>query len=125
VEELDKFGVKHTLKKWIPGNAHAAMKWLAARRSKIYREQKDVHHTMNMDDAFLRFLDQMDAQQKALSDIRSPELVVETVEIQGVHVPKGNSEVTGMHDAPMLSDMTQRQVTLDEAPADADKSGGG
>jgi len=39
VEELDRAGNKHTLKKWIPGNAHAGIsnahagiKWLAARR---------------------------------------------------------------------------------------------
>jgi hypothetical protein len=35
VEELDKFGVVHTLKKWIPGNAHAGIKWLSSRRPEI------------------------------------------------------------------------------------------
>ena len=32
VEELDRLGQKHALKRWIPGNAHAGLKWLAARR---------------------------------------------------------------------------------------------
>jgi hypothetical protein len=40
------------------------MKWLAARRPEQYREQKDVHHSLDMDQAFLRFLDQLDEEQK-------------------------------------------------------------
>jgi hypothetical protein len=64
VEELDKFGVVHKLKKWIPGNAHAALKWLAARHLEVYREQKAVKHQLSADEAFLRFLDQMDEEQK-------------------------------------------------------------
>ena len=46
------------MRKWIPGNAHAGMKWLAARRPSVYREQKDTKHHLDADDAFLRFLDQ-------------------------------------------------------------------
>jgi hypothetical protein len=46
VEELDKFGVVHKLKKWIPGNAHAAMKWLNCRRPEVYRDQQNVKHTL-------------------------------------------------------------------------------
>jgi hypothetical protein len=64
VEELDRHGHKHTLRKWIPGNAHAGMKWLAARRPSVYREQKEHKHSLNMDDAFLRFLDNMEAQHQ-------------------------------------------------------------
>jgi hypothetical protein len=45
------------MKKWIPGNPHAGMKWLAARRPEVYREQKEVKHALSMDEAFLRFLD--------------------------------------------------------------------
>jgi hypothetical protein len=30
----------------------------------VYREQKNVKHQLSMDDAFLRFLDQMDEQAK-------------------------------------------------------------
>jgi hypothetical protein len=62
VEELDRHGHKQTLRKWIPGNAHAGMKWLAARRPAVYREQKEHKHSLNMDDAFLRFLDLMEAE---------------------------------------------------------------
>jgi hypothetical protein len=64
VDEMDRFGNVKQMKKWIPGNAHAGMKWLSCRRPEQYREQKDVKHSLNMDDAFLRFLDQMDEQQK-------------------------------------------------------------
>jgi hypothetical protein len=66
VEELDRHGHKHTLRKWIPGNAHAGIKWLSSRRPEVYRDQKDHKHTLSMDDAFLRFLDQMDEEQKLL-----------------------------------------------------------
>jgi len=66
VDEMDRHGNIKTVRKWVPGNAHAGMKWLQARRPQIYREQKDVHHTLNMDDAFLRFLDQIDEEQKLL-----------------------------------------------------------
>jgi hypothetical protein len=51
---------------WVKGDAHAGMKWLAARRPEQYRDQKDVHHSLNMDQAFLRFLDQLDEEQKLL-----------------------------------------------------------
>jgi len=64
VEELDRTGRVHKVRKWIPGNAHAGMKWLSSRRPAVYRNQKDVKHTLSMDDAFLRFLDQMDEQAK-------------------------------------------------------------
>ena len=50
--------------KWIPGNAHAGLKWLAARCPEVYREQKNVKHQLSMDDAFLRFLDLMDEKAK-------------------------------------------------------------
>jgi hypothetical protein len=65
VEELDKFGVVRKLRKWIPGNAHAAMKWLSARRPQVYRDQLNVKHTLSPDDAFLRFLDLMEAEHLA------------------------------------------------------------
>jgi hypothetical protein len=64
VEELDRAGNKHTLKKWIPGNAHAGIKWLAARRPAEFREQKNVKQTLDAGDAFLRFLDAMDEANK-------------------------------------------------------------
>jgi hypothetical protein len=64
VDELDRSGKVRQLRKWIPGNAHAGLKWLAARRPEIYREQKAVKHQLGMDDAFLRFLDLMDEQAK-------------------------------------------------------------
>jgi len=64
IDEIDRYGNLRQLRKWVPGNAHAGLKWLAARRPEIYRDQKDVKHTLSMDDAFLRFLDQMDEQAK-------------------------------------------------------------
>ena len=64
VEELDRTGRVHKVRKWIPGNAHAGLKWLSSRRPEVYREQKNHNHTLNMDQAFLRFLDQMDERAK-------------------------------------------------------------
>jgi len=66
VDELDRNGNIRQLRKWIPGNPHAGLKWLAARRPEVYRDQSHVKHTLSMDDAFLRFLDQMDEEQKLL-----------------------------------------------------------
>jgi hypothetical protein len=74
VDEMDRFGNVRQMRKWIAGNPQAGMKWLQARRPKIYREQKDVHHTLNMDDAFLRFLDQIDEEQKMLRS-SSPRMI--------------------------------------------------
>jgi hypothetical protein len=37
---------------------------LQNRMPEVYREQKDVKHQLSMDEAFLRFLDQMDEQAK-------------------------------------------------------------
>jgi hypothetical protein len=62
VDEMDRFGNVKQMRKWIPGNAHAGIKWLSSRRPEVYREQKEHKHSLNMDDAFLRFLDQMDEQ---------------------------------------------------------------
>jgi hypothetical protein len=94
-EELDRYGNLKQLRKWVPGNAHAGMKWLAARRPQVYREQKDVHHSLSTNDAFLRFLDLMDEEQKLLKaqrarviehqpspDINSPVAVEDVVLVQ-------------------------------------------
>jgi hypothetical protein len=62
---------KIKVREWVKGDAHAGMKWLAARRPQVYREQKDVHHSLNMDQAFLRFLDQIDEEQKLLKAQRA------------------------------------------------------
>jgi hypothetical protein len=76
-DEMDRFGKVKPLRKWIPGNPHAGVKWLERRRPEQYREQKNVHHTMNMDDAFLRFLDQIDEEQKREKTLSAPRQVVE------------------------------------------------
>ena len=36
VDEIGRDGSKYRLRKWIPGNAHAAMKWLQTRRREVY-----------------------------------------------------------------------------------------
>ena len=64
VDEMDRFGNVKKMRKWVAGNPHAGMKWLSARRPEVYREQKDVKHELSMDDAFLRFLDQMEERAK-------------------------------------------------------------
>jgi hypothetical protein len=71
VEEMDRHGNVKKMRKWVPGNAHAGMKWLSSRRPEVYREQKNVRHALSMDDAFLRFLDQLDEEQKLLKAERA------------------------------------------------------
>jgi len=99
VDELDRNGNIRQLRKWIPGNAHAGLKWLAARRPEVYREQKNLKHQLSMDDAFLRFLDQMEERAKLerarnarviehqpAGDIKSPGPALKMLEIRGVDV---------------------------------------
>ena len=64
VDEMDRFGNVKQMRKWIAGNAHAGIKWLNARRPEVYREKKEVKHALSMDEAFLRFLDNMEEQAK-------------------------------------------------------------
>jgi hypothetical protein len=82
VEELDRHGNKHKLKKWIPGNAHAGMKWLAARRPAEFRNQKDVKHTLDAGDAFLRVLEEMAEANKLAKAERAK--VIELMPDDGV-----------------------------------------
>src|SRR5262249_16730964 len=55
---------KVKLREWVKGDAHAGMKWLAARRPNEYREAKK--HVLSADEAFLKFLAMLDEQRKAL-----------------------------------------------------------
>ncbi len=64
VDEMDRFGDVKLIRKWVAGNPHAGIKWLNARRPEVYREKKEVKHALSMDEAFLRFLDQMEDQAK-------------------------------------------------------------
>jgi hypothetical protein len=71
-DEMDRFGNVKQLRKWIPGNPHAAMKWLAARRPEQYRPQKKK--SLSMDKAFLRFLElvEKEAKRERQADRASP-----------------------------------------------------
>jgi hypothetical protein len=40
------------------------MKWLAARRPEQYRERKEDKRILSMDDAFLKFLEQLEEENK-------------------------------------------------------------
>src|SRR5262249_16235513 len=51
-DEMDRFGNVRQLRKWISGNPHAGMKWLAARRPEQYRERKKDKQVLSADDAF-------------------------------------------------------------------------
>jgi hypothetical protein len=77
VDEMDRFGNVKQMQKWIPGNPHAGMKWLAARRPEQYRERKEDKRILSMDDAFLQFLEKMDEEQKALKALNAPRKVIE------------------------------------------------
>ena len=86
VDEMDRFGNVKQMRKWIPGNAHAGMKWLAARRPSVYREQKDTKHTLSADDAFLRFLDVLEAKHQVSHDSQSDALRLEVLDAEVVDV---------------------------------------
>ena len=76
-DEMDRFGNIKRLRKWIPGNAHAGMKWLKARRPEQYRERKENKHVLSMDNAFLRFLEQVDEEQKREKALLTTRQVIE------------------------------------------------
>jgi hypothetical protein len=64
VDEMDRFGNVKQLHKWIPGNPHVGMKWLAARRPEQYKERKEGKHILSMDDAFLKFLEEIEEEAR-------------------------------------------------------------
>lgn len=55
---------KIKVREWVKGDAHAGMKWLAARRPAEFREQKDIKHTLDAGNAFLLFLEEMEERAK-------------------------------------------------------------
>jgi len=57
-------GHKVVVREYALPDVGAQRLWLQNRMPEVYRDQKDVKHTRSMDDAFLRFLDQMDEQAK-------------------------------------------------------------
>jgi hypothetical protein len=48
------------------------MKWLSCRPPEVYREQKEKKHILSMDDAFLRFLEQMEEDAKREKELNAP-----------------------------------------------------
>jgi hypothetical protein len=80
---------KVIVREWVKGDANSGMKWLAARRPEIYREQRKVKHQLTMDEAFLRFLDHMDEQAK-LEKARNARLIAhqpQVINVVAVEVP--------------------------------------
>jgi len=77
VDEMDRFGNVKRLRKWIRGNPHAGIKWLAARRPKQYKERKEDKNILSMDDAFLKFLEEIDEEQKREKALNARERVIE------------------------------------------------
>jgi GTP cyclohydrolase I len=61
-------------------DSHAGMKWLAARRPEQYRKRKEEKHIQSMDDAFLKFLEQIDEEQKREKALNAPGRVIELKE---------------------------------------------
>jgi hypothetical protein len=99
IDEIDRSGNIRQLRKWIPGNAHAGMKWLNCRRPQVYREQQNVKNTLSMDDAFLRFLDQMDEQQKL--ERAQQAKVIE-------HMPEQRTLSMGGHEDALLMEVNEK-----------------
>jgi hypothetical protein len=102
-------------REWVKGDANAGMKWLAARRPEVYREQRQVKHELDMDQAFLRFLDQMDEQaklEKARNARRIPHQPP-VIDVMAVDVP-GNE---GVRPYPRMGAETEAQEG--DAPCNA------
>jgi hypothetical protein len=72
---------KVIVREWVKGDANSGMKWLAARRPEVYREQRQVKHQLTMDEAFLQFLDQMDEQAK-LEKARNARLIEHKLDVE-------------------------------------------
>ena len=102
VDEMDRFGNVKQLRKWIPGNPHAGMKWLAARRPELYRERKEDKRILSMDEAFLKFLEQMDDEQKALKARNAPSKVIEprdeVIEAEAMEVKRDDGPAQAAED---------------------------
>jgi hypothetical protein len=60
--------------------------WLQNRMPEVYREQKEVKHALGMDEAFLLFLDKMDARAK-LERARNAGLIEHRPELVAVNCP--------------------------------------
>jgi hypothetical protein len=90
VDEMDRFGNVRQLRKWISGNPHAGMKWLVARRPEQYRERKEDQRILSMDDAFLKFLEQIDEEQKREKALNAQRQVIElnVIEAEAVEVKR-------------------------------------
>ena len=92
-DEMDRFGNVRQLRKWISGNPHAGMKWLAARRPEQYRERKEDKRILSMDDAFLKFLEQLDEENKREKALYASKQVIElkaenVIEAEAVEVKR-------------------------------------
>src|SRR5262249_34676163 len=96
VDEMDRFGNVKQLRKWIPGNPHAGLKWLAARRPEQYRERKEDKRILSMDDAFLQFLEKMDEEQKALKALNAPR---KRIEVNAENVIEADGTTQAAEDA--------------------------
>jgi hypothetical protein len=104
IDEIDRSGNIRQMRKWIPGNAHAGIKWLSSRRPEVYREQSNVKHTLNMDDAFLRFLDQMDEQAKLERADRAKVIEHQLAEIEPASDAQSPDQVPTMLDTQVVAD---------------------
>jgi hypothetical protein len=77
---------------------------LNSRRPEVYREQKKVNHQLSMDDAFLRFLDQME-ERAQLEKARDAPKMIEGVTV--VEVEQGDGSDPGA-----LPDLQRAEGTL-------------
>jgi hypothetical protein len=57
-------GVVSTVRKWIPGNPTAGLKWLAARRPDQYRETKNINQQVALHEGLRAALEEMSEQSK-------------------------------------------------------------
>ena len=72
------------------GNPLAAMKRLAARRPGQYRERKEDKRIPSMDEAFLKFLEQMDEAAKREKALNASKQVIE---LKAENVRRGSGGV--------------------------------
>jgi hypothetical protein len=128
VDEMDRFGNVKQIRKWIPGNPHAGMKWLSCRRPEVYRQQKESKHILSMDDAFLRFLDQMDEEAKREKQLnaRAQPALIEARGDEFSHSARARSEAVDvavielepsdvLSESPALIDERDQGISADDS----------
>jgi hypothetical protein len=59
---MSRQGVVRTIRKWVPGNPGAGLKWLAVRRPDTYQQIKVTEHKHTLSESMNKMLDLMEEE---------------------------------------------------------------